>query len=204
MARKTALATWLVHVAVLVSFAQVAQAQDQGAGHYVRASTTASTSSPAPTPAASSRRWYGWQTLVTDGAFVSFYVLARAGGWTMDDTAQGVGILAGLFGMLLGTPTIHAAHGNWGLGLASLLMRVVAFLGAGAIGSAVGDPDEFAAQVAFWATLGIGFAAVMTVDAVVFGWDDPESDAPSSSGLRLEPMVAARGNGVTLGIGGVY
>jgi hypothetical protein len=68
-------------------------------------------------PWAPRRRWYGWQTLLVDGASIGLLVLGVAA----DD--RGAGRL-GALGYFFGAPIVHWSHGHVGKGFASLGLRV--------------------------------------------------------------------------------
>lgn len=66
--------------------------------------------------------WYGWQTLVLDGATHSVAALAL-----FAEATQEIGALIGVVGgleYLLGGPVVHWAHGHGGRGAASLGLRL--------------------------------------------------------------------------------
>lgn len=70
---------------------------------------------PPPTPIATSRRWYGWQTLAVD--LVAWKLHAD----TWDDSLGGSKNTAALY--IGGTPLVHGLHGRWGRGFASMGFR---------------------------------------------------------------------------------
>src|SRR6185503_13846208 len=80
---------------------------------------TASGSTPEGSDAASTkpaqpRRWYGWQTLLVDGA--SLAVLTGAGlslNESNDYWSSNAAVYPGLAGYILGPPIVHAAHDHW-------------------------------------------------------------------------------------------
>lgn len=102
------------------------------------------------------------------------------------DTLGNVLMYGGLGGLWLGGPIVHTAHGHWGLGLASLALRVALPVAGAAIGGAAADctKDEWLCGLGE-AVLGytIGTAAAITIDAAVlarwsaFGRSDTSSAA---------------------------
>lgn len=81
------------------------------------------------------RRWYGWQTLATDGA--AFALFAYAGTQQFSGALPNVASTTGVAMLLLGAPTVHWAHGRIGTGFLSLGMRLV----APTLGAVVGSLD---------------------------------------------------------------
>jgi hypothetical protein len=92
-----------------------------------------STDPPRPAP---TTRWYGYQTLSTDGVALGFGALALTAG--SHDKYLVVTSL-GLYG--LGAPIIHFAHGHVGKGFGDLGMRV----GMMALGAVIGGGIAYAA-----------------------------------------------------------
>ena len=81
-------------------------------------------------------RWYGWQTLLTDGAAVALVALtAVPGASNTQVTALGV-TSALVYGF--GGPFVHAARGRWNAALKSLGLRVGLGLAGGVIGGLIG------------------------------------------------------------------
>ncbi len=75
--------------------------------------------------AAAPRRWYGWQTLVTDGAGVVLIAASSVPeGHHSYRVASGL-VGAGLTTLVLGAPVVHAAHGRWGAAAGSLALRTL-------------------------------------------------------------------------------
>jgi hypothetical protein len=79
--------------------------------------------------------WYGWETLVVDGASVSLMTMAAA---SDNQGAQGPFALGGVVGFSLGAPIVHAAHGRWGIAAADVAMRVGGVFLGGLIGTGIG------------------------------------------------------------------
>jgi hypothetical protein len=88
------------------------------------------TEPPKPAPKLE-REWYGWQTLIADGAAVSIYfggVLADASGLRT----------AGFLAYLFAAPIVHFTHANIGKGFGSFGMRIGLLLGGAGIGALTG------------------------------------------------------------------
>ena len=63
-------------------------------------------------------RWYGWQTLASDGVALGLLALP----WL---DAPGYFVAPALLLGALGPAVIHAAHGNWAAGASSLALRLL-------------------------------------------------------------------------------
>jgi hypothetical protein len=179
-------------------------------------------------------RWYGWQTLLVDGAALAL-ILTR----TPEPGLLSSGIAAGhyrgefpimnpgLAMFLLGPPVLHAMHGNWQHGLASAVMRVSApvllssggALVGGFAGLILGDPhgtDEWLTDlgmgVLVGGTLGLltGYLAAVVGDAVIARkrvTDEPrrmEKQARLGSAPAVAPMLAVDRRGAALGLVGRF
>ena len=114
------------------------------------------------------RRWYGWQTLLTDGT--SAFTLYVAADSVDDDATQQTLVEIAVLGYLAGAPVVHWANGQTGIGFASLAMRTtsaVAFL-FGALDTADDDPAAGALLV-----IGItGLIAAIPIDAAALARKD--------------------------------
>lgn len=138
-----------------------------------------SDTSPAPpagaAPPATVSRWYGWQTLVTDGAAIGLVtggiVLDEASHVSSSVLADGV-IGLGVASYALGGPIVHFAHRNPGRAFASLALRIglPIILGYGAIAIICGDSGEFCGLVAIPGGA-LGIATAITLDASVLARD---------------------------------
>jgi hypothetical protein len=129
--------------------------------------------------------WYGWQTLIADGA--SAVVLT--GGlvsWTVEPT------VIGYAGFLFGTPVVHAIHGNYGRMLGSFGLRLLLPAVAGGIGAAVevgGNAENTTVKgVVTSAGIGIGLAAAacIIIDAGFLAWDTKEPSRSGKNDWRLD------------------
>jgi len=144
-------------------------------------------------------RWYGWQTLATDGGAV---VLIAASLVTIDgsrDTASEA-LAWGAFGAYaLGAPVVHFAHSNPGRGLGSVAMRIGGPIVLGLVGSELEDcgngGGDFCGLGGALLGATAGIIGAVAVDAAVFAYDDqPESSASAPRfrlGLSPRGVVAA-------------
>lgn len=70
------------------------------------------------------RRWYGWQIIIPDAAVLAspmVFTAAQSDGASERTVKNYLYFVGGLY--LLGGPTVHLAHGNWGRAGASLALR---------------------------------------------------------------------------------
>jgi hypothetical protein len=82
-----------------------------------------------PPAVATETRWYGWQTLLTDGGAVALPVVAAT---SRNEPLTAVALVAGAGVFALGAPIVHLAHGRPGafglsLGLRLALPALAAF-----------------------------------------------------------------------------
>jgi hypothetical protein len=158
------------------------------------------------------REWYGWQTLLADGA--SF-------GLVIAGTHSGGGLLvAGGTSYALAAPLIHAAHANDGAAGISVALRLGLPLAGGLIGSAAvpykegahysdGYVDDSYGQL--FAVLGgvaLGMLAASIVDASFLAYDQhataPASPKPDTKAFRIAPSVGPLRGGLSAGLTGTF
>jgi hypothetical protein len=160
----------------------------------------------APTPQFSEEppsRWYGWQTLATDGAAIGLISASLA---TADNNGRNSPSLALAWGALgayaLGAPVMHFVHENPGRGFASFGMRiggpvVLGFTGALLENCRSGGHDLCGLGGALIGT-GLGIIGAVAVDAAVFAYDDKPAEneaARRSFRIGFNPRgVVAFGN----------
>lgn len=181
-------------------------------------------SSPSASPTPVGRRWYGWETLTTDGASVALVSMAVA---TDNGGAQAPFAYGGLAGFSLGAPIVHAAHGRWGLAAGDLGMRVGSVLLGGLIGAGIGAAA--APACSGFACIGnltydtdgmlvgasIGAVTASVIDASVLSYEkappgDSSTSAFSSSQARgsasftWSPTVRMLKDGACVGLTGTF
>jgi hypothetical protein len=145
--------------------------------------------------------WYGWQTLIMDGATLSIFVSAA----TASSADDGLGAKLGGLGAAsyeLGPGIIHFVHGNPGRGLASFGIRVGLPLAGAFIGaSAASGCDGFRCEVG-GAVVGalLGAGGAIAIDAAVFAYDDPKRISPSHVALR--PLLSLTPGRAFVGLAG--
>jgi hypothetical protein len=158
---------------------------------------------------ADGRHWYGWQTLGTDGAtLVSIAIFGGLGSVAHSDVLTGIGGATASVGYLLGSPAVHAGHGQWALAAGSLGLRVGAPI-AGAVGGyLVGqlacpkhDDGDIPCPVATAEVGAIsGLLTAVIVDAAVLAY---EPTRPMAT-VRWTPNVSIGGNDFRVGIAGSF
>lgn len=139
------------------------------------------------------RRWYGWQTLLSDAASIGLFVSG-----VNDDGRGDIRPAIGLFGYALAPPIIHAAHGHALKAFGSLGLR----LGAPVVGAVVGfamagceesddhydDSDWCGASGAIGGFM-VGTAGAMLFDAVVIANEDVVPERPRER-VEFRPDVS--------------
>lgn len=150
------------------------------------------------------RTWYGWQTLVVDGAALSAILLGAA----IDGSGRDGGDVAllGLLGYELGPGIVHFVHRNPGRGFASFGVRLGmpltgAFLGASVSSNCDGFRcEEDGAALGFL----LGMAGAIAIDAAVFAFDErrPRPERTSGATRGLTPLVSVVPGRAWVGVGG--
>jgi hypothetical protein len=141
---------------------------------------------PSPRP----RRWYGSKTLAVDLASFALIVVGVGG------ESEGLGI-TGMLGLWLGTPLVHAIHGNPGRGVASfLLLRP----GLVMVGAKLGSELERCGPDEWFCGLG-GALAGGLVGIVVASVADA---ALSYETVRITPIVQSESRTLGLGLTGSF
>jgi hypothetical protein len=104
-------------------------------GGRAAAAETAETTESTKTPAPSTTRWYGWQTLLADASAVGALAI---GGITDDRAAADALVASSAVLYLAAAPAVHLGHHRGGIAGVDLAVRVSAPLIGGGIGLAVG------------------------------------------------------------------
>ena len=170
----------------------------------------------------SDKEWYGYQTLIADGASLALMV---AGGASGSGKVAGVGVTTYIFA----PPIVHWAHGNVGWGFASMGLRLTAPPLLGVIGVIVGggfgadktrsstDAVDIATGAAVGGAIGflLGYAGVIALDSAVFGYEkrgrhrDPDEDdaaaaKTTTSTFAWQPTVDIKKTGTTIGVAATF
>jgi len=140
-------------------------------------------------------RWYGWQTLITDGValgslagVIATYRFCWDGACDNTDAALFAATMVLSYGA--GAPLVHGAHGRWGIAAASLGMRAFPILATVPLYNA--GQDDTARALLF-----SGIGAAMAVDAAVLAREPvPESETRTMILPGVDP--AMRSGSLTL------
>lgn len=169
-------------------------------------SVTLPPGAPPGDPAApkSKQRWYGWQTLIVDGASAGAWLLGLGlGTMAIRDRAivSGSAYVAGGVGYLLAAPMVHWAHDHVGKGFSSLGLRFGAAL-AGLTGGALlrqitGDKTPGTAALIAHALAAASVPVVL--DAAVLAREKEQIARPS-----ITPLLMPQRGGAALGLAGWF
>lgn len=133
-----------------------------------RAPELATSGAPATETASAEPHWYGWQTLVADGAGVTMALGLGIPALTAEQTGL---LFVAPVGVALGPPIVHWAHGQLGAGFLSLGMRA-ASAGIPAVIAAAGQGSgEFDAAFPAILTGVVLYVVTVIVDAAVLAYE---------------------------------
>jgi hypothetical protein len=146
------------------------------------------------------RRWYGLPTLVID---VSAVTLLAAGATRSKDALGPLSMALGIGGYLVGGPIVHASHGNWGRGAASVLLRAglplaTAIVGGGSCSQDSGRCAEELLQLA-----AIGAFSAVALDLALLHWKPRKDPKPQGLG-SVVPQLELDRSSVRLGARGSF
>ena len=137
------------------------------------------------------RRWYGWETLTSDGVSLTMVVVgvALASNDSGRDTAASDVAFLGVLNYEFGPGIIHFLHRNPGRGFASMGLRFAMPVAGGFVGaSAASGCNGFFCQAGA-AAVGLlaGMGGAIAIDAAVFAYDDPKRSRYAR--VSLTPLV---------------
>lgn len=167
---------------------------------------------PAP-PARPSSDWYGWQLLAVDGASIATgAVLASTLEFDPSEQPSDLGLVgATWYGLgAVAAPAMHYAHGNAGVGAASLGLRLLVPPAAGFfgfLGSCMqrGEVEHDCVVDGYSTGTLVGLAGVAAIDAGALAWERPRPDAsPPGSWYGWQLFIvdgAAIATGIAIGAG---
>jgi hypothetical protein len=142
-------------------------------------------------------RWYGWQTLLADGAAIEG---ALAISWASGESTLGaVAFFAGVYA--LGAPAVHLVNGNPGRAAGSFGLRLAAPTIGGLVGSSMGSCERFggcSSQVYMVSGVVLGYLSAVVVDATVIA----RERVPLRS--RWSPTIVASEEGAVVGLHGTW
>ncbi|HEY5452510.1 MAG TPA: hypothetical protein VIQ54_27325 [Polyangia bacterium] len=149
--------------------------------------------------------WYGWQTLIADGAAAGLLGLTL-----LSSDGNGANVLGTLsFGTyLLGGPIVHWSHGHGWTGFGSLAARVGLPLGGALVGVLIGaaacgsSEDEFIPCPVAFGAVGLlgGMVAAPVVDATIIAREPVTRPA----GPPLQALLVPSGDGGKLVVAGRF
>lgn len=162
---------------------------------------------PPPQPPQTESRWYGWQTLIADGASLAAFGAGVAG-------AGGSPAGLGVTGLFVGAPIIHWGHGHAGKGFGSLALRtlpplvgVILVLDGCGSGCFDGGDGKQSGQNSAEQALGVillvaWLPTAISVDAAVLAYEDvPVRPSPA---VTWTPSITPMRGGATLGASGTF
>jgi hypothetical protein len=146
-------------------------------------------STPAFTPA--KPEWYGGTVAIVDGAsYLSMLLLPPAG----------------LAGIALGAPVVHASHGRWGAAAGSLALRsgalLTAFVIAGMPSKECEDGEPSCDRTGRYVKALAPLLAVQVVDAMFLSWKTSETGQAAAAPVL--PSIALTPGGGTLSLSGRF
>lgn len=159
------------------------------------ADTPPSDDPPRGSPPRTREIWYGHQTLLVDGVFVSCMLLGLAA-----DTSSLGG--TGVVGYFFGGPIVHWAHGEVGRGFGSLGFRLGLPMAGGLLGGALVGGEEGTIAPGVGAILGV--AGAMVLDAAIAYEQVPVERKKKRErySLALQPTVGWSETTFSLGLVG--
>jgi hypothetical protein len=150
------------------------------------------------------RVWYGYKTLVIDGAALASSLALTVGRDHPDRTDDGARMLA--FPYLVGfvvSPWVHAFHGRVGTAFGSLALRALApalgvVPGIAGYCAASGSETRCTKEGAVWGLFG-GTLLVAAIDIGALSYETVES---AKSATLIVPFLAPNGDGLVAGLTG--
>jgi hypothetical protein len=167
---------------------------------------TVTSTAPAPTYQRVPRKvWYGWQTLVVDGAGLLVAALAAS------NESDGMAGVASL-NYAVGAPIVHAAHGEGIRALASVGLRTALPGAIGLLAYGLNDGSGSSQDSAVVGGIVLGAIGAIALDAGVLAYEEHcgcERDAKATKksvakSFTITPSVAPRAGGATLGVVGNF
>lgn len=144
----------------------------------------------------SRRLWYGWETLIVDGASLALFLGTEFGDRKKSEAiSSSPGIYVGTIIYSLGAPAVHATRGHWGKSAASVALRagsmliliwsIVQCLHENTQNENYGCPSN----PVFWFGV-LSVPAAVAIDAAVIAHEDVPLD---EARLQLAPWIDAKG-----------
>jgi hypothetical protein len=151
--------------------------------------------------AAPRSRWYGWQTLASDGVSLTALVVGVGMSSGRDDFGSTLA-WSGVLGYEFAPGIVHFAHRNPGRAFASFGLRLGMPLAGAFLGASMASGCDRNLCEASGAALGIllGIGGAIAIDAAVFAYDDRKHAV--SRGVELMPLVSVGPRQTWIGVGG--
>lgn len=140
-----------------------------------------------PCPALTKRHWYGWQTLATDGAGIGLIVMGGALGYR--GLAAGTATSIGVGALFLGGPSVHVAHGRWGIGVLDFGLRLTLPLVGAALAGSMQCSGECGGPVVVASMIGL---APIWIDAGILAHEDVPVESARHDARQRMPRSLAR------------
>lgn len=165
---------------------------------------------PPPPPKTTTTRtrsdWYGWQSLVIDGAADALMVAG-----SLSRGSSGPVVALGAVAHVVGGPIVHFAHGNGTGALISAGLRlggplVLGGVTAGVTAAICRSASSDCGYAAFgFGIIGflLGVPASQIIDATVFGYE-PVPLEPARASMRFSVVPTPDGRGMGMGLAGVW
>jgi len=162
---------------------------------------------PAASPRTGPSEWYGYETLLVDGAGLGLGAASVAGGIPFG--------IAGLATYVLGGPIVHAVHGHGGkvgidlavrLGAPAVGLATGAAIGCAMVSCGKGDFSAIIGIIGGGVGAGVGMLTAIIIDAAVLA-NEPAAPAkakPWNGKPTFTPQVSALPGGGSVGVGGAF
>ena len=149
-------------------------------------------------------RWYGWQTLATDGAAVALLAIGVAA-----EKGPVIGVSAATFA--LGGPIVHLAHGRGGAAAGSLGLRVGIPVAGFFVGAAMqhcnhtSEADDLCGFEGAAIGMLAGAGIAMLLDSALLAHEDARREQPQRvARLFVSPAVSMSKSSGTVGLVGTF
>jgi hypothetical protein len=154
--------------------------------------------------------WYGWQTLVADGASLALFVGGVSSTSSRSSSTAGLLLLGSLATYSLGGPIVHLAHSRPGAALGSFGLRwgmpsVAALFGVGLGYASCGRSSE-GLCVGLYGLLGLtlGTIGAIAIDSAVLAREQVPVKFTAAKSFTWRPDLNVSPSGVSAGLSGAF
>jgi hypothetical protein len=154
--------------------------------------------------------WYGWQTLVADGASLALFVGGVSSASGRSSSTTGLLLLGSLATYSLGGPIVHLAHSRPGAALGSFGLRwgmpsLAALFGVG-LGYASCGRNSDGVCVGLYGLLGLtlGTIGAIAVDSAVLAREQVPVKFTAAKSFNWRPDLNVSPSGVSAGLSGAF